>query len=145
MRPEAGSSSSTTTMRIPTLPQSSGNTQLILTHSLWGHTAGTMTLFLSVGARWTERVASRPSLDPVFYDSEAGSACRKSGKQRAPDARVWLQDTEGLDSGSTDRLRGNEGTEQEESQDVGHISVLLSLWACRQLNQASAQSPSPLI
>lgn len=57
-----------------------------------------------------------------------------------------MEDREDLNSGSTDRKGGSGGKEEEEArQDLGHISIRLSLRGCQKLNQSSVQSPSLLI
>lgn len=58
-----------------------------------------------------------------------------------------MENREDLNSGSTDRKGGSGGKEEEEEarQDLGHISIRLSLRGCQKLNQSSVQSPSLLI
>lgn len=57
-----------------------------------------------------------------------------------------MEDREDLSRGSTDREAGSGGKEEEEArQDLGHISIRLSLRGCQELNHSSVLSPSLLI
>lgn len=126
--------------------QSCGNSWLILTHSLSGQTAGTMTPFLSAVDRGSSRGGQSAVTGSCVLVRPAGRQEEWEGEPRIPCPHCSLkeEDRESLNSESTDR----EGGKRKEGRGGGGEVTSLShrpRGCCQQLNQTCVQLPSLLI